>query len=268
MSPHTRIEAREGHIAVGSDVEPVLRVFFFPHAGGSAISLLPLARELPERVESLLFDLPGRGVRDHEPPSSTFDQAHNILTEHVAPLLDRPTILFGHSLGGLLCDAVARSLPHEVSGFLRGVIVSSAPSPRRAAALAASLPTPTPRRDRPDLLERLTGYGGTPSDVFHTPELLESAINAFGDDMLIMDSYCCVPGMPTPGATYEVWTGRDDASTTGDGMEAWADALHRPPHERVFPGGHFYLTGRPEARAALSRITQAHCRIPDQEAAK
>jgi hypothetical protein len=32
--------------------------------------------------------------------------------------------------------------------------------------------------------------------------------------MLIMDSYCCVPGMPTPGATYEVWTGRDDASTT------------------------------------------------------
>jgi surfactin synthase thioesterase subunit len=257
MSPDVKVEMEDGCIAVRSGNDARLRVLFFPHAGGSAISLLPLASELPQGAESLLFDLPGRGVRDGEPPLSTFEEAHRELARQVEPLLDRPTILFGHSLGGLLCDAVVRSLPPERRGRVRKVVVSSAPSPRRAAALAATLPTPPPRRSRDDLLAHLTGYGGTPTEVFDAPELLEAVIEAFGDDMLIMDSYRQDPSWPDPETDYELWTGREDASTALDELEAWADVVARPLRERVFPGGHFYLTEQTEARATLRRLAGA-----------
>ncbi|NUP15600.1 MAG: thioesterase [Streptomyces sp.] len=257
MSPDVRVEMEDGYVAVRSGADARLRVLFFPHAGGSAISLLPLASELPQGTESLLFDRPGRGVRDGEPRLSTFEEARRDLTSRVEPLLDRPTILFGHSLGGLLGDAVVRSLSPERRDRIRKVIVSSAPSPRRAAAVAATLPSPPGRRSRADLLAHLTDYGGTPAEVFSAPELLESVIEAFGDDMLLMDSYGQDPACPVPETDYELWTGREDASTALDELQAWAEAVERPLRERVFPGGHFYLTEQAEARATLRRIAGA-----------
>lgn len=222
MSPKVRIDQRYGCIATGSASDAMMRVLFFPHAGGSAISLLPLASELPDGAESLLFDLPGRGLRDAEPRRSTFDEARRALAEQVEPLVDRPAIFFGHSLGGLLCDALVRNLPADRREMVTRVIVSSAPSPRRAVAMAAAPPWPPPRRPAADLLAHLTGYGGTPAAVFEAPDLLESVVEAFGDDMMIMDSYRLDPALPPPAADYELWSGREDASTAPEEPQEWA----------------------------------------------
>ncbi|MGV9774033.1 thioesterase II family protein [Streptosporangium sp. NPDC003464] len=241
-------------------------MIFFPHAGGSAISMLPLASELPEGVEAVLIDLPGRGVRDREPGLASFDEARRELARQVEPLLDRSTIMFGHSLGGLLCDAVVRSVSPRARDWLRCVVVSSAPSPRRATALSEALPSPPPRRSKERLMTELIGYGGTPASVFEIPDLLEGALMAFGDDLLIMDSYRLHPCSPPPETAYELWTGGQDASAASDEPEAWADVLVRPPRTRVFPGGHFYLLERSEARECLHRVVRDRLRQHNQEA--
>lgn len=260
MKPRTRIDLREGHIVVAPVEDADLRVFLFPHAGGSAMSLLPLASELPAGTEALLFELPGRGARAREPRPATFDEACQGLVDHVQPLLDRPAILFGHSLGGLLCDGLVRRLPPEQRKWLTKVIVSSAPSPLRATAAACETGWPPTRRSRADLLARLIAHGGTPAEVFDDEALLEGVLEAFGDDMLLMDSYVLDPALSVCHADYELWTGRHDGSAAADLPEAWADVLARPLGERVFPGGHFYLTDRPEARAALRAIVRAQLR--------
>ncbi|MDK0517988.1 alpha/beta fold hydrolase [Streptomyces sp. ML-6] len=260
MSSNLRVEMRNGYLTAGSAREPGLRVFFFAHAGGSGISLLPLASELPDGAESVLIDLPGRGARDGDAPFATFDEARRAVARQVEPLLDRPTIFFGHSLGGLLCDSVLRSLPRGRRDHVRKVIVSSAPSPRRAAAAAAALPAPPLRRSRETLLSHLTGYGGTPAAVLDDPELLAGVIRTFGDDMLLMDSYRLEATLPVPEADYELWNGREDTSAEPDEPEEWAEALAHPVRERVFPGGHFYLTERTEARATLRHIAETRLR--------
>ncbi|MER5319557.1 thioesterase II family protein [Streptosporangium roseum] len=268
MNSGMRIEVRDGHIAVGRGRDEGARVIFFPHAGGSAISMLPLASDLHDGVEALLIDLPGRGARDREPRAATFDEARRVLARQVEPLLDRPAIMFGHSLGGLLCDAVVRSLSPRTRAWLRCVVVSSAPSPRRTAALSGALPSPPPRRSRERLVAGLIGYGGTPAPVFDTPELLEGAVKAFGDDLLIMDSYQLYPCSPLPETDYELWNGGQDASAASDEPEAWADVLVRPPRTRMFPGGHFYLLERSEARECLHRVVKARLWQHDQEASR
>ncbi|MGX2993168.1 thioesterase II family protein [Streptomyces sp. JNUCC 64] len=253
MSPNSRVAVHDGHLSVGSDTAGT-RVFFFPHAGGSALSLLPLASGLPPRAEGLLFDLPGRGTREDEPRTASFEEARASLARYVAPLLDRPSVFFGHSLGGLLCDAVLRVLTPGRRAWVRKVIVSSAISPGRAAAEAAALPSPAPRRSREKLTALLTGYGGTPSEVLSTPELLDDVITVFGDDLLLLDSYRPDPADPPPGPEYEFWAGREDPFTAPDEPEVWARSTGRPVPERPFPGGHFYLTERPEARVALRHL--------------
>ncbi|MFB6549727.1 thioesterase II family protein [Streptomyces sp. NPDC056405] len=257
VRPYVRVELRDGHLEIGHGISPALRVFFFPHAGGSAMSLLPLASELPAGTQALLFDLPGRGVREGEPRPATFDDACSAVAHQVEPLLDRPALFFGHSLGGLLCDAVVRSLPAERRHQVRKVIVSSAMAPRQTAARVARPPAPPPRRPREDLLALLSGFGGTPQEILDAPELLGVVVDAFGDDMLLVDSYRLRPGLPVPDSEYEFWAGREDMFDAASEWDVWAGTVARPLRRRVFPGGHFYLTDGTEARVALRETVTA-----------
>src|SRR5579883_2155511 len=87
-----------------------LRLFCFPYAGGAASIYRLWPQLLPETIEVHAIQLPGREGRLLEPTYVRLAPIIDEVTQAIAPLLDRPFALFGHSLGALLAFELARQL--------------------------------------------------------------------------------------------------------------------------------------------------------------
>jgi len=217
-----------------------VRMLMFHHAGGSALSLLPLARATRSDVEVRLIELPGRGLQEQVPAAETFDAALGLLLDRTSTLFDRPTVLFGHSLGGLLTDALARALPEQARAQLRLVVVSACEY-RPAAADPLPAAPPPAQRGHEDLVRELVVHGGTPREVFDSPELLARSVRLLGHDMRLVDSYVPRSGSAGPSVPYEIWYGTEDPTVVPRPAATWSSGDRAPVRVRRFPGGHFYL---------------------------
>lgn len=228
-----------------------LRILMLHHACGSAMSYLPLAKELPDWCEPYLFELAGRGVREGEPFAENYAAAVAELVSVAVGLVDRPTVLFGHSLGGQLAHSLACALAAERPGMVKAVVLSSAYSPASAVAMARHPAAPFQLRTREELLEELRGRGGCPEEMLDDPDFVEHALLILGHDLHLADTY-----VPTSGADadYHVWYGRDDSYYDEEQVLGWISALSGKPEVRDFRGGHFYLTQGPEPLAALQNL--------------
>jgi surfactin synthase thioesterase subunit len=231
-----------------------LRLLLFHHAGGSAAAMLPLARQLPAQVETTAFELAGRGVRAGETPARTFAAARDELLGKVRDCLDRPVVLFGHSLGGMLADSIARRLARHELSMVKAVILSACPvlPSRSAAKTGGAGPELASRRSDDQLRRQLIEYGGTPDEVLQTPYLLAHFVAVLGNDMQLADTAGLETEPDPPDVAYEIWRGESDRTLTPGDADWWPGALVGPPVVRTFAGGHFYPFNESVGAAAAS----------------
>src|SRR5688572_103167 len=90
--------------------EAELRLLCFHHAGGGTAFFVPWAAALPAHIELVAIRLPGRESAFSRPRFTDLDKAVDAVCAALAPLLDRPFALFGHSLGALIAYRVAQNL--------------------------------------------------------------------------------------------------------------------------------------------------------------
>jgi acyl transferase domain-containing protein/surfactin synthase thioesterase subunit len=102
------------------------RLLCFPSAGGAASSFAAFAQTLGGEAEVWAVDLPGRGAGAEAAPRSV-EQIVRRLQEEIAPLCDRPLVMFGHDIGAIEMFELARAI--EGRAALRGLIVSAAVAP-------------------------------------------------------------------------------------------------------------------------------------------
>ncbi|MEU5976533.1 alpha/beta fold hydrolase [Streptomyces sp. NPDC047315] len=244
-----------GHVAWGAEDAPV-RMVLLHYAGGSAASMLPLARNLPRTCHVVLPDL-----NDPADPAHTFTAAVTRLLPRIAELLDRPTVVLGHSMGALMAHAVIEALPDDRRRHVTDVVLSGSRSPATTSSIATFPPAAFTTRTRAELAADMSRYGGCPPELFTDPQLLHLAVTKLGHDMQLIDTYRTPVGRaagagPT-GPAYHVWYGHDDTEASEAEARRWAGALPRPPHLRGFPGGHFYLLEHAQAGQALHHLTTA-----------
>ncbi|WP_216216091.1 thioesterase II family protein [Amycolatopsis aidingensis] len=231
-----------------------LRVLLLHHAGGSAMSLLPLAKRLQADCEPVLLELPGRGLRSAEPPAPDFAAALEVLLPEVTAAVDRPTLILGHSLGALIAHSLAVGLPERERERVRAVVVSAFPAPAVAARVATHPAEPFRVRTREQLLVELQDRGGCPPEVFEDQDTLEHAVTLMGQDLHLADTYRPPPAGAGNAAAYHVWFGRDDPHLAPEELQEWAAATGLPPIIREFPGEHFYLLRSEQAGQALRAL--------------
>ncbi|MYU48369.1 hypothetical protein GTV15_20165 [Streptomyces sp. SID7803] len=64
-------------------------------------------------------------------------------------LVDRPTTVFGHSMGALLAHALVMAQPNERRSLLRDVVLSGSRSPATTSRIASHPQAPFTNRSRP-----------------------------------------------------------------------------------------------------------------------
>lgn len=88
-----------------------VRLFAIPQAGCGAWAYHGWTKKLPEWVEVMPIELPGRNSRMTEPKQKTMSQLVTDIVDELTPLFrEMPFVLIGHSMGSWLCYEMAKLL--------------------------------------------------------------------------------------------------------------------------------------------------------------
>jgi surfactin synthase thioesterase subunit len=216
-----------------------VRLVCLPHAGGGASAFHAWGSLLPDSVEVLVANLPGRESRFAEPPATSVDEVVAELAVALAPRLAGPWVLLGHSLGALLAFELARVLRQDASVSEPVLLFASAhPAPHLPRRHHIDLP-----EDDREAVAALRRLGGTPAAVLDDRPLIELVLPAIRADLRIAREYEFTPGRPL-GCKISMLGGSNDPLATAHELEAWREHTLGEASLTLFDGGHFFLWER------------------------
>ncbi|WP_416974884.1 thioesterase II family protein [Streptomyces sp. 4F14] len=214
------------------------RVVCFPHAGGAASYFLPVAKALAPGAEVLAIQYPGRQDRRHEPGVTSIVDLAGTIASVLPPWLDRPTVLFGHSMGASVAFEVARRLERAGTVAL-ALFVSGRVAPTRIR------PETVHQRDDAGLLAEVKKLSGTDERLFDDEELVRLILPTLRSDYTAVETYRFEPG-PRLETPIHAHLGDTDPRVTPDEAADWREQTNGPFTLRTYTGGHFYLNAHRE----------------------
>ena len=240
--PHCRLNAGQ----------PKVRLFCFPHAGGTARVFDKWPGRLPWTVQMCAVQLPGREMRLNEPAVTRMTQLVDELSKALLPWIDRPVALFGHSLGAKIAFEFARRIqaaPGEIE--IAHLFVSGANAPHLCSAEVSVYDLPDD-----EFVQRLRHFRGTPREVLEDPSLMRFLAPRLRSDFELDGTYRFEPGEKLS-CPVTAWAGETDDLAPPTSVKEWGGYTTGPFQFRALKGAHFALYEReaevlPEIRRALS----------------
>lgn len=227
-----------------------ITLFCFPYAGGGAACYRGWHEHLPGNVIVCPVQLPGRESRWREPSFTRVTEMIDVLIEAIAPDLDHPFALFGHSMGALIAFELARHLRRNGRSEPRHLFMSGARAPHLP-------PTDPPIHDWPDdeFLDELTRrHNGIPAEVREHPELLELVLPTLKADLELCETYQYRPEAPLA-CPITVFGGDEDHRLGDAELDGWRAQTTSAFSRSMFAGDHFFIsTARP---AVLQKLGAA-----------
>ncbi|MEQ9743324.1 alpha/beta fold hydrolase [Pectobacterium actinidiae] len=223
-----------------------LRLICLPFAGGSASHYQPFANGLPPWVELCAAQLPGRSTRLREAPCLRVAEVVESLRQHIP--LDKPWLLFGHSLGCRLGMSLMQALQeygqrlplHFIASGCRPLHLIRDISPMSSLSDAA-------------FIQRLQGYGGTPPELLAHQELMALVLPMLRADFRLVEDYHLSSVTPLP-LPVTIMGGRQDQNVPVMELPQWQTLFTDPVTVRLFDGGHFFI--QQQRQAVLEALTQ------------
>ena len=215
--------------------EARLRLFCFPYAGAGALIFRNWSDGLPADVEVCPVQLPGRGTRLMEHPSTLLSPLVEALAQALVPLLDRPVAFFGHSLGALVSFELARRVRRRYGVHPVRLFVSAGRAPQipPRGPLIHNLP-------EKEFLAELRRLNGTPSELLNNEELMEIMLPLLRADFAVYETYVYSTEPPL-NCPISAFGGLQDHRVNGTDLEAWRAQTSVSFSLRMFPGDHFFL---------------------------
>ncbi|CAL9595759.1 thioesterase II family protein [Streptomyces sp. enrichment culture] len=216
-------------------------LFCFHHAGAGISSFVRWQEILGDTAEVVPVLLPGRGPRAKEPRITDAADLMRELRELITPLLDRPYLLYGHSLGGLVAHALTRTL--EDDGLLppARLVIGAVPPPhlRNPLLRGAGLPDH-------ELIDVLVELEAAPPEAAGRDRSLwqRQVVPALRDDLRLGEALCRVNADTAVGTPLTALAGRDDPIAPLWEMAEWADYSVSRFRLQTLPGGHYFVRER------------------------
>lgn len=206
-----------------------------PQAGSGCGVFREWQHVFGDSVSVVGVQLPGRENRFTEPPVASFAAAVTAIADELAALPVPPTVLFGHSFGGLLAYEVARVLPPAAT-----VVAASRP-PEHSGAAGGSI----------GAADGLAAAMKSLADKELDEDLRELALAVLVSDAELSATYAG-PVDRSPGPLH-AWVGEDDDVVTEEGAQGWR--AHAELCEvRRFAGGHDFCFESTAVTSALCEL--------------
>ncbi|PCK09851.1 MAG: putative thioesterase [Alteromonadaceae bacterium] len=212
------------------------RFFCFHYAGSNANVFSSWLSLIPEDIELVAVQLPGRGTRFGEDLHASMAPLMAGLLSDIPALLDKPYFVFGHSLGAavaceLLFQLQHRNKPGPLHFFASG---------RRSPSCEPLIP---PLHDYPQerFEQALRSFNGTPEQLFKEPELMELFSPILRADFKLSYDWQREPGVKLQ-CKASVLGGEEDTLAPEHQLQAWQQHFEQTVDVKLFPGGHFFIT--------------------------
>lgn len=208
-----------------------LRLVCFPHAGGAATAYRQWADLLPDSIEVIAVQYPGRQDRFQEPALTDFTALVDGVVAAL-PEIAGPTAYFGHSMGATVAFEAARRMEAVGRGPERLFV-----SARVAPAVATRLGLTFEAED--EVMTYIRALGGAGAVLLENDELRELALPMLSADFRLMESYEYHPGTRLE-CPITVLAGSTDHTFGVADAAAWAQHTVAGITTAELPGGHFY----------------------------
>lgn len=213
-----------------------LTLLCLPYSGASAMVYSRWRRKVPQWLTVQPVELPGRGARFAEPLHTDMGLLAKQLARELAPTLQAPYALFGHSLGALLACEIAHALrelgcPEPVALFASG---TAAPTMRADYDRGFA----EPKTDA-ELIDQLRTLNGTSEEVLANEELMALTLPVLRADFLLCGRY--QPRLRSAlNCPVHVLGGTADKATT-EQLIGWSRETSGSFSVDMLAGGHFFI---------------------------
>ena len=212
-----------------------LKLICFPYAGGSASTFLPWIKNLPNNVELIIIQAPGRGSRMGEQTYSDMQTLIADLIKIIPSVLNKPYILFGHSLGSRIAFELMNQLKRLTHTLPQHFIASGSRGPHHKCMKEPIYDLP-----QNEFIEELKNLNGTPRAVLENKELMELFLPLLKADFEIAARYCYT-GKERFNCPLSVFGGEDDVDICLSKLNSWGNFFETDADVYLFPENHFFI---------------------------
>lgn len=243
--------------------QAALRLLCLPHAGGAASFFREWPALMPDQIELVAVQYPGRedrfGDAMVDDMATLCDELAVVVRRHVRP----PYALFGHSLGAAVSFETARLLEDSAAGAA-WLFASGRHAPQDVRGGTVHL------GDDEGLVGELRRLGGTSSELLADPGVREIVLSSLRNDYRLAETYRCRNQRPLACPLTAIV---GDVDPEVDPAEAgrWAALTRAAFQLAVLPGDHFYLIRQRRAVTtviARALIAGSTAQLADRSAAR
>lgn len=208
-------------------------------------------------METWIAHYPGRGSRYNETPITELSVLVEKINRAIQPLVDKPFIFFGHSLGGMVAFELARQLSQQNLPQPQNLFVSACGAPH--------IPDPYPSiHTLPDseFIKSLRQLNGIPAEVANHSELMELLLPTLRADFEAIESYKYISNERRLTCPIIAFGGFDDPRISRERLEGWAYHTTASFKSQYFSGGHFFINAARQSVIAsmIAEITLSHAK--------
>jgi acyl transferase domain-containing protein/NADPH:quinone reductase-like Zn-dependent oxidoreductase/surfactin synthase thioesterase subunit/NADP-dependent 3-hydroxy acid dehydrogenase YdfG len=234
------------------DPDAPVRLFCFHSMGVGASLFTNFLLNPPDEYDILAVQTPGRENRMDEPVAESVDQLTDQIVSHLAPLCDRPVVIWGHSFGGIVAGEVIRRLRQRYDLEPIHFIVTGTIAPhqihlwqKREVMLKAMVAD-----NSPEYLISLSRY-------VDDPEVLKAILPGMRRDFPLLKNYRFLPLAPL-NCPITAFAARQDDMVYTDEIREWSRHTEGGFELIEVDGDHWFLNRNRELiTAALREIAAA-----------
>ncbi|MFI9557491.1 AMP-binding protein [Nonomuraea endophytica] len=226
-------------VRVSGPERPLVRLVCFPFAGGGLSAYASWGDLLPDHVELVCVQPPGRGPRLDERPLEWVAELVGGLGPKLAADPHPRTYLFGHSLGAIVAFETARWLRRHAHPEPAGLLVSGSAAPQTPVTARAHL--------LPDdaLLAHVGALGGTDQSLVDDERLRPLLLPALRADFAMHETYQYAADEPLE-CPITAFAGSHDDEALIEDVLGWGEQTAGPFQMQVLNGGHFFIASQRE----------------------
>jgi surfactin synthase thioesterase subunit len=219
----------------------IKKLYYFPLAGASSLTLKKIKSYFPHNVEAVCFDYPGHGKRIGENNADSLnamaEDAYNRIINDVAA--DTEYYLAGHCIGAVIAYDICRRLTDNGMALPARLIVSGHGIPSEI------VPEGLGAMDDDTLIAYLVEKGLTDrsmADPVYRKMVKAMIIDPVRTDSALYDGYVFdMSGNKKIDCGIDVLYGKEDTRFPETKLKAWSEYTSRDVRFKGFEGGHYFL---------------------------